>query len=54
MGTACAMKSGRCDGWRVREGKYLGGSVWKSRMKYTACKTTSSGWDNITKQEMYV
>ena len=24
MGTACEMKSGRCDGWHGREGKCLG------------------------------
>jgi len=49
MGTACAMKSGRCDGWHGREGKCLRGSGWKTRRKYTACTKTSSGWDNITK-----
>jgi len=29
MGTACAMKSGRCDGWHGREGKCLGVVVGK-------------------------
>jgi hypothetical protein len=43
MGTPCAMKSGGCDGWHGREGKCLGGSVWKTRRKYTACNKTSSG-----------
>ena len=47
-GTACAMKSRKCDGWHGKE-KRLGSSGWKTRKKYTVCKKTSSGWDHITK-----
>jgi len=49
MGTACAMKSGRCDGWHGKEGKCLGGGGWKTRRKYTAGKKTSSGWGSTIK-----